>query len=402
METTAKAPLFTADTAEKTPVVMPALTGIRFFAIFYIFLFHLWTLYDLDTQPPFENLMSGFADLPPLLVNFLSNGWLATSFFFLLSGFILAYLYWGPDGNLTTSKKHFWLQRFFRIYPIHILILIITMVPTIPWHLSQGMGLTELIGSALLTLTLMQAWVAPAVPVWSWPTWTLSALIFLYLVMPWLMPRLARLSQRQMWLTLALLPVLSLVPTAVYAVVVPAGTDPGTYWKIFLGSTPLFWLPHFVAGMLLTRVMRISRFTQPAEISKPLLAWGDLALLAVLVIACQPTIAEPLKFFLRHGLVMPIYMVLLVDLARGRGLAARLFSLPGTGFLGETGFSIFVWQNLVMTACWMSLTINPAAGEHHLWAASAGIIALAIFSTYVLEKPMARRLRRRFLNRNPS
>lgn len=378
---------------------MPALTGIRFFAIFHIFLFHLWTLYDMEKPPEFANLLIGFADLPPLLVNFISNGWLATSFFFLLSGFILAYLYWGPDGRLSTDRKRFWLQRCFRIYPIHLLTLTITAVPLVGWHLSQGMGMTELIGSLILTLTLMQAWVPEAVPVWSWPTWTLSALIFLYLIMPWLMPRLARLSRRQMGWTLALLPFVSLIPTAIYALLVPVGTDPGVHWKIFLGSMPLFWLPHFMAGMLLTRLFHINRFTETssAPAKAPWLSWGDLALVLVLLIAVQPTIAEPLKFFLRHGLVMPIYMVLLLDLARGRGLAARIFSFPGSGFLGETGFSIFVWQNLVMTACWISLNINPNAGHYHLVAATLGIVLLGILSTYGFEKPMAGKLRRKFL-----
>lgn len=89
-------------------------------------------------------------------------------------------------------------------------------------------------------------------------------------------------------------------------------------------------------------------------------------------------------------------MVIIIDLARGDGLAARLFSLPGTAFLGETGFSIFIWQNLIMAACWLSLNINPNAGFYHLWAAPAAVIVIAMFSTYLIEKPLAQRLRRKF------
>lgn len=386
--------------AKASPTTMPALTGIRFFAIFHIFLFHLWTLYDLDKPEQYSTLMAGFADLPAGLVTFLSHGWLSTSLFFLLSGFILAYLYWTPAGGLSTSRKHFWLKRAVRIYPVHLLIMVITLVLMVGHYLQQGMGLFKMISTAVLTLTLTQAWVPPAVPMWSWPTWTLSALIFLYIAMPWLMPRLARLTRRQQWILLASLPVISLIPTIVYAFVVPAGTDPGLSWSIFLGSTPLFWVPHFAAGMLLSRLLGISRFTGFTPSAPTWFAWGDLALLAVIVIGCIPGIEEPLKYFLRHGLVMPLYMMVIVDLARGRGLAARLFSLPGTGFLGETGFSIFIWQNLVMVFCWMSLMINPAAGHYHLAVASIGIIALGIFSTYCIEKPLARKLLRRWLSRD--
>jgi Predicted acyltransferases len=397
----AAVPAAPAAAVKPLAVPMPALTGIRFFAIFHIFLFHLWTLYDLDKPERFSTLLSGFADLPPTLVTFLSHGWLSTSFFFLLSGFILAYLYWSPEGHLSTSKKTFWLKRVFRIYPVHLLIMVVTITLMAGRYIEGDISAFKLAGSALLTLTLTQAWVPPAVPMWSWPTWTLSALMFLYFAMPWLMPRLARLSRRQQWILLACLPVISLIPTIIYSLLVPAGTDPGLSWVIFLGSTPLFWVPHFAAGMLVSRLLGISRFTGFTPSAPTWFAWGDVALLAVIVIACIPGIEEPLKYFLRHGLIMPLYMVAIVDLARGRGLAARLFSLPGTGFLGETGFSIFIWQNLVMVFCWMSLiVIGPAAGQYHLVAASIGIIILGIVSTYGVEKPLARKLAKKWLSRD--
>lgn len=381
----------------RTPL-LPALTGVRFFAIFHIFMFHLWSLYDLEKPEQFSNLMIGFKQLPDTLVVFLSHGWLSTSFFFLLSGFILAYLYWGENGKLVTGKKRFWIFRFSRIYPIHIFLMIITVALLADFHLANGMPVYKMILTALATASLLQAWYPPAVPVWSWPTWTLSALIFLYLLTPRLMRFLAGLSRRQMILTLAFMPIVSLFPTIVYAIIVPPGAELELNWSIFLGSTPLFWLPHFVAGMLLSRVFFISRFNdtwKPARTSR--LAWGDVALLAIVAIACLPGIEEePLKYFLRHGAIMPLYMVVIFDLARGNGLAARFFSLPGMGFLGETGFSIFIWQNLVMTACWISLSIDPGAGFHHLWAAPAAIILIAVFSTYFIEKPLARWLRRKF------
>ena len=56
--------------------------------------------------------------------------------------------------------------------------------------------------------------------------------------------------------------------------------------------------------------------------------------------------------------------MMVLDLARGRGLMAKVFSLPGTGFLGETGYSIFIWQ-----------------------------------STYLVEKPIARFIRRKYIDR---
>ena len=50
-----------------------------------------------------------------------------------------------------------------------------------------------------------------------------------------------------------------------------------------------------------------------------------LALIVVIVIACIPGIEQPLKFFLRQGLLMPLFMVVVVMTVMLRMLMA--FSL---------------------------------------------------------------------------
>jgi len=377
---------------------LPALTGIRFFAILHIFCFHLWVIFDMKKEPGMENLLHDMNDLPAPLFTAITNGWMSTSFFFLLSGFILAYLYWGVDGQLSLPKKTFWLTRAIRIYPIHLILLLVTMLMTTAHQLSLGTSPWLLGASGLATLTLTQAWYPDFVPIWSWPTWTISALVFLYAVLPFLLPRLAKLSRTASIQLLCALPFISLIPTAIFALYFPAGTEAPEFWKIFIGSTPSFWLAHFIAGILLSRLFIPSSATQAtASTPKRWLAWGDLALLVVVALASTQQIEEPFKFFLRHGLMMPLYMVIIVDLARGNGIAARLFSLPGTGFLGETGFSIFIWQNFILMMCFGFIMFNPDAGQHQFIWAVVGAILLGIISTYLIEKPIARKLRRKWL-----
>nr|WP_324257187.1 acyltransferase [Cellvibrio fontiphilus] len=384
--------------ADQPGQFLPALTGIRFIAILHIFCFHLWVLFDMKKEPGMENLLRDIQDLPGPLVTAISNGWMSTSFFFLLSGFILAYLYWGEHGQLSIAKKTFWFARAIRIYPIHLIVMLITLLMTTGYQLSLGNSPSLLLASGLATITLTQAWFPDFVPIWSWPTWTISALVFLYALLPFLLPLLAKLSRPACIQLLCALPFISLIPTAIYAQFFPAGTEAPLFWKIFIGSTPLFWLAHFVAGILLTRLVGITRAKQLDSNKKPgWFAWGDLALVAVIAIACTQEIAEPFKFFLRHGLMMPLYMIIIVDLARGKGLAARIFSLPLMGFLGETGFSIFIWQNVVMMLCGAVIMFNPDAGQHQFLWALAGAIVLGIFSTYLIEKPVARKLRRKWL-----
>ena len=377
---------------------MPALTGVRFFAIFHIFLFHLFATYWAPKPAGMESLLSGLEDAPFYLAVFASNGWVSTSFFFLLSGFILAYLYWGEDGQLSSTRRRFWSMRAARIYPIHLLVMVITLSMRVPDYLSEGTALSTLVPSALATVALVQAWVPPWIPVWSWPTWTISVLVFLYLIMPWLMTTLARLSRRQMIIALVAMPFVSLIPTAIYAARMFSGAPWNMNVDMIVANNPLFWVPYFVAGMLMTRVFALSRF-KPARSEPSWFAWGDLAFLAVIGIALIPYIEQPLKFFLRQGLLMPFFVVIVVDLARGKGLMARLFSLPGTGFLGETGYSIFIWQNVVLMLMFTSLKIMPGIGPWQGWLAIGLLMALAIPSTYLVEKPIARWIRRKYIDR---
>jgi peptidoglycan/LPS O-acetylase OafA/YrhL len=377
---------------------MQALTGVRFFAIMHIFCFHLWVIYNMQKEPQFKTLLSDMGQLPRVWQTFLANGWMSTSFFFLLSGFILAYIYWAPDGRLATSKKKFWLLRITRIYPIHIILVLLTIALTAGYQISQGASVPLLISSALATLSLTQAWNPHWVPLWSWPTWTISALVFLYALMPFLMPKLANLTPRSRIILLAALPVISILPTSVYAVYFPVGATPEQFWQIFIGSTPVFWLAHFVAGMLLSRVLGLSRFNpQSTPQVRRVFAWGDLACVAVIAIGCIPDIVEPYKYFLRHGLMMPLYMLIIVDLARGNGVIARLLSNRLMTFLGETGFAIFIWQNMVMIICWIVVMANPQLGAHQFKWAILGMILLGIISTYLFEKPFSKWLRLRLL-----
>lgn len=377
---------------------MPALSGVRFLAIMHIFCFHLWVIFAMPKEEQVKTLLSDMAQLPATLQTFLANGWMSTSFFFLLSGFILAFIYWAPDGRLAVPKKQFWLLRMTRIYPIHIVLVLLTIPLTVGYQISQGTSVPLLISSALATLTLTQAWYPGWVPVWSWPTWTISALVFLYVLMPFLMPRLAALSRRNMIILLAALPILSLIPTCIYALYFPVGAKPEQFWQIFVGSTPVFWVAHFVAGMLLSRIWSLSKFNS-VSISDchNKFAWGDLAFIAVIALGCIPDIVEPYKYFLRHGLMMPLYMLIIVDLARGKGLLARLLSFRLMGFLGETGFSIFIWQNMVMIICWIAVMVSPMTGSHQFKWALLGIVILGILSAYGFEKPFSRWLRRRYL-----
>jgi peptidoglycan/LPS O-acetylase OafA/YrhL len=118
---------------------------------------------------------------------------------------------------------------------------------------------------------------------------------------------------------------------------------------------------------------------------------------ALIILACTPGIEQALKFFIRQGVLMPLYIVLVLDLARGNGLMARVFALPGTGFLGETGFAIFMWQGVIIIGCFISISVYPEIGPYQHWIAIMMIMVVAIPSTYLFEKPLARWLKQKYI-----
>jgi len=365
---------------------LTAINGMRFVAVFHIFLYHL------D-----GSAYLGIDTMPHWLDNLFEHGYVSTSFFFLLSGFILAYLYWKPDGELAISRTRFWWQRFSRVYPVHLIALLVTMVIEISlWRAGHDAPpLPTAVASAVATMTLTQAWFAPLVPLWSWPTWALSALVFLYLIMPWLMRLLAKLSRAQGIAWLVAMPLISLLPTLVYLCVYPDGAPHSRNRQILLGSTPLFWVAHFVAGMLMSRIFAISRFERGwRERPRLWLSAGDFALAALITLCLTDPPSLPWRFILRHGALMPLHLIVLHDLALGRGFASRLLASAPLRFLGQTSFSIFIWQNVILALGGLLLPVLAISRGMSFALAVVALLLIAILSTYFLEKPIARWLRR--------
>lgn len=394
-----------ADSAKPTPpVVLTPLTSIRFFAALHIFLFHL------QAMAPQSKHLGVFASMHPVAARLLRRGYCSTSLFFLISGFILAYLYIDPQGQMSVSKRRFWVARFARVYPLHLLLLAVLAPIVIGFASMFGMTTGDLVASGLLSAALLQAWVPMYALSWNFATWALSAVAFFYVAFPWFVQRLRRMSARQMTGWLIALPIVSLVPTIVFLILDPdqnypiaTGNPMAPFWREFVMRTPLFWLPHFAMGMLLARRFRISRYEHAwrPQTSGSLVSWGDGSFLVLLLIALFLTHVplptgdwvEVPNLILRHGTLAPLYYVLLYDLARNRGLLSRLLSLPALRVLGDASFSIFMWQLLAMVA------LPPTAAAVGLgpWTGLLAIVAVTVgvslLSANLAEKPVSAWLR---------
>ncbi len=64
-------------------------------------------------------------------------------------------------------------------------------------------------------------------------------------------------------------------------------------------------------------------------------------------------------------------------------------------FLGQLSFSIFIWQNLFMGLSFTMVFAFPDSTSASFWFAVIGLLVMSVISTFLIEKPLARRLRRR-------
>jgi peptidoglycan/LPS O-acetylase OafA/YrhL len=111
------------------------------------------------------------------------------NFFFVLSGFVLAHSY-GMKPNL--SFKSFFISRFFRIYPLHLVMLAVFLLfETLRWlAYKKGFYLNNVPFTGLFdpreilpNLFLVQAWTPFTEPMsFNYPSWTISIEFHLYML----------------------------------------------------------------------------------------------------------------------------------------------------------------------------------------------------------------------------
>ncbi len=125
----------------------------------------------------------------PQLHPVFERGYLLTDFFIIDSGYVLARIYGDRLASGQASLRAYARQRLLRVFPAH---LVVSLV------------LVTLVGGAALAgvapsnprwfdwsqlpaqILLVQAWGVPGGQGWNAPTWTLSALIGCYLLLPWI------------------------------------------------------------------------------------------------------------------------------------------------------------------------------------------------------------------------
>ena len=344
-------------------------------------------------------------DAPAWLLRLISVP-ISTSFFVLLSGFILTYVYTDRAGHLRTTALRFLLLRLTRILPVYMLSLLIAG-PT--YFLLKERTAAEAIGSTILALTVSQAWFPNHELWWNGPAWYFSVMLVTYLAFPFLTARLQTLGTGALVALLCGCFLLSVTPAFAYSSLdahpPDAATGRGVSWLAVVKFNPLFWLPSFAAGAIGARLFLRSTDhvrSEPGTLSRSL-PWNWMAEVSAALVGLIVWLAPERHYLiLRQGLVAPLLLFLVVGLAHGRGPLARLLAWRGVRGFGESAFGIFALHMPLLTGV-LRMARGPLGpdgtlyghwSELILFLVGVPLVARACFAYY--ERPLIHRLRALF------
>lgn len=342
-----------------------SLDVLRFLAAGFILLFH----YGLTAPVALGSLI-------PVL----KQGWLATDFFLILSGYVLSRAYGDRLATAAMRPERFMVRRFARLWPSHMIVLLVFAAFVL---ICEAIGLPPghadhySISAFFAQAFLVHGWGLINGPVWNVPTWTLSALLVCYVLYGLYAPLL---HNRSRWLI------------AATAIAILAGAEfiAQTVAQSPLVDLPYRWallraIPLFLLGNLIERGTRDIRVTSPGF-------WACLATCLSCVVLMEQ--------FPRTLVNDAIVLIALAALIAVSG-AVTFRETQVTNRLGRASFSLFLTHSLV-GAVWFGLTAKlnsyVSLAPALQWGLWAGGVALALITAFLfdalIDKPLSARVSR--------
>ena len=339
---------------------LPSLTGLRWVAAFLVFGFHLHVEQIYRDGRAADLLRFLFAPGPA-----------GVSFFFILSGFVLA---WSARANDTTQA--FWRRRAAKLLPNHLATWAIVLAALLV--LSHGVTGAE----AGLNASLLQAWI-PDESIYfgiNTPSWSLSVEAFFYALFPFLWLRLSKACTRTLAsTTIAMLGLIWLVPTLGLLM----SNDLG-YWFVWI--FPVARLPEFVLGICAARLVAEGKWPRVGM-------WPASALVLAMYLAA-PHVG---RFGFVAMTALPLVLLIAATATRDIVGAPSVWRRKTLVVLGTWSFAFYLVHQII---------IRFGAGSHQSPLAGTllamGLLAAAIGSAAALYRFIESPAMRRFSKARPA
>ncbi len=367
----------------KEQTKLDALTALRFAAAFLVVLGHS---------------RNDFICLAPMPDRIVFNQ--AVTFFFVLSGFILTYVY--PKLTNKTSIVSFLSKRFARLWPLHAAVfamhkaLVVKALVTI-----YGAAPLSLVTAA--NLLMVHAWVPLVQFFFSYnaPSWSISTEFFFYLCFPLLLLAMRRAFWLPLLITGAL--VVFFISVANW-LQLPVSHESRVSIEALVYINPLARIFEFAVGMVTALVFeKLASPTGHKADKRRTISFTILEVIALaftgILMYCTMDVshaAETLPFIGKAGACWLKYSgvpfigfsLTVLVFAFGRGLIAKLLSTPPAVLLGDISYAVYLchYPLLMYRRCFI-----PQANSTSAFIAFVAILLIVSHLFYiVLEKPARR------------
>ena len=324
----------------------------------------------------------------------LSRMYLMVDFFFVLSGFIMCHVYGDLfSGEVTMPAfKKFTIARFARVYPLHFITLLYTVIlfyvsaklsiPKVPVLQVENSGYTIVTNLLLLQSMNLHHWFS-----WVHASWSISTEWWAYMVFPFLVKPFSKLSSAgkiavtflcfggYLFITFIIIPIVPFPAEIPFVKIDPNSLSVNVGYQFGF----IRCLCGFVLGMMMYQGFK-------TDWGKKILANGYVFLLAVFGLFIS------MHFGLPDVITIGFLPFVLLSAAYGSPSIIKLFSAKPLQKLGDWSFSIYlVHQPLLFTIGSIVSYLNPvnpnsqpagpppAPGMLMAWGICVGFIALTLF-----------------------
>ena len=339
------------------------LTALRFFAAFWVVLYHYWPNLDVGFTPAIA-----------------SKGYLGVEAFFVLSGFILCHVYLSGFGEGRFRYGDFLWNRLARVYPLHLATLVGVGAMALAATLA-GLAVDPNIlswPSLPANMLLVHAWGFAPVAGWNHASWSISAEWFAYLTFPVFAFAAWRLRERPLVAVLGALALIAVIYPVFQTLAGFSLTEATIRW----GALRI--VPCFAYGCALHALWRSGRF--PARLA----GLGAAALGLATLLAIHAGAPDLGIVMLLGGL---IFMLASLASAGSRFASQKVFV-----YLGEISYSTYMicipWKILAINAATKILNIDSDKLPLFVWLVIvAALVPLSAISFHIIENPCRERMK---------
>lgn len=290
------------------PEIRP-LTAFRFITAFVVFLFHCKIHLD-------------FSFGIKLIDKFINNGAVFMTGFFIMSGYVMCYVYGSKDFSQKKEIINFYIKRFAKIYPTYLTGSIIYFIFIKP---ENSYSIQEWIRITLNDILLVQSFFPKMFELGiNSGTWSISVEAFFYLLFPLI---IVLFLKRPFTLLL-----LGLLMSLVININTICDTASGGYY-----ANPIMRINEFVLGIAFYQLHSKGKLENIYDIFKsPLILFAIIFILTTLK-------QSDLKYSYMglHILIIPCFCLLLNSLEKNKSI---LWNNNIINYLGKVSYSFYIWQ----------------------------------------------------------